>query len=217
LSTPPTSDGRRARPPLDLRPWFQTLDDLSPPLDWTVLFGNARPVELDVGSGRGLFLVSASQARPDTNFAGIELDYKEARRAARRLWKRKQANARVIGGDALRALSRYVPPQSIAAVHVYFPDPWWKRRHKRRRVFTDVFVEHVRHVLVPGGLLHAWTDVEDYFEVMRALLDHHQAFEALAAPPERPAEHDLDYQTSFERKKRKLGAAIHRGLWRKRA
>lgn len=205
------------RPPvLDLKPYFLTFNDLTGPLDWAALFGNEHPVELDVGCGRGLFLFTASTANPAVNYLGLELDYHEGRRAARRLWKRGQPNARVLGGDARIALAQLVPPASVAAVHVYFPDPWWKQRHKRRRLFTDEFVELAAAVLKRGGCLHSWTDVEDYFGVIRALMDHHQAFTALPPPAETAPAHDLDYRTSFERKKRKLGSTIYRGLWRKR-
>jgi tRNA (guanine-N7-)-methyltransferase len=206
----------RREPLVDLKPFFLTLDDLGEGLDWQAFFGNENPVELDVGCGRGLFLFNASTSHPETNYLGLELDYKEGRRAARRFWKRKQPNARVLGGDARIALSKLMRPASVAAVHVYFPDPWWKRKHKRRRLFTDEFVDLACGVLKPGGLLHSWTDVEDYFGVIRALMDHHAGFEALPPQAERTAEHDLDYQTSFERRKRQIGSTIYRGLWRKR-
>jgi tRNA (guanine-N7-)-methyltransferase len=206
----------RREPPVDLQPFFLTLDDVGEGLDWPTFFGNEHPVELDVGCGRGLFLFNASTSHPETNYLGLELDYKEGRRAARRLWKRQQPNARILGGDARIALAKLMRPESVAAVHVYFPDPWWKRKHKRRRLFTDEFVDLARAVLVPGGLLHSWTDVEDYFGVIRALMDHHAGFEPLPPPAERTAEHDLDYQTSFERRKRQIGSTIYRGLWRKR-
>jgi tRNA (guanine-N7-)-methyltransferase len=203
-------------PPVDLKPYFLTLADVAEPLDWREFFGNDNPVELDVGCGRGLFLFNASTSHPEQNYLGLELDYKEGRRGARRLWKREQPNARVLGGDARVALSKLIPPGSVAGVHVYFPDPWWKRKHKRRRLFTDEFVDLAAAALKTGGLLDSWTDVEDYFDVIRALMDHHAAFETLPPPAEQAAAHDLDYQTSFERRKRQIGATIYRGLWRKR-
>jgi tRNA (guanine-N7-)-methyltransferase len=206
----------RREPPVDLKPFFLTLPDLAGPLEWKEFFGNDNRVELDIGCGRGLFLFNASTTQPETNYLGIELDYKEGRRGARRLLKRSQPNARVLGGDARVALGKLIPRASVSAVHVYFPDPWWKRKHKRRRLFTDEFVDLAAGVLRQGGLLHSWTDVEDYFEVIRALMDHHAAFETLAAPAEREPANDLDYQTSFERRRRQLGATIYRGLWRKR-
>src|SRR5262245_40256988 len=203
-------------PPPDLRPWFLTLADIpAPPLELARLFGSSQPVEVEIGSGRGLFLVNAGTTRPGTNFLGIEYDVKEARRAARRLQKRRLANVRILGADARVVLSKYFPDSSAAAIHVYFPDPWWKRRHKKRRIFTAELLKQAARILVPGGQLHAWTDVEEYFGVMTDLVAENPAFLAEAAPDERPAQHDMDYHTSFERKKRKLGLPIYRACWSK--
>lgn len=206
---------------VDLRPSFLCFDDLTPylaedgRLDWSKLFGNTNPVELDVGCGRGMFLFNASTTQPKRNFLGVELDFTEGRRGAKRLFKRQQLNARVIGGDANFLLDHLIRPTSLAAVHVYFPDPWWKRKHRRRRLFTDLFAERVARALQPGGLLHMWTDVVDYFEIVKALLNHHVLFSPLPQPDERPAAHHLDYQTSFERTRRQAGLPIHRGLWQR--
>ncbi|GIS62862.1 MAG: hypothetical protein CM1200mP2_50870 [Planctomycetaceae bacterium] len=133
----------RPPPTEDLAPWFLTLDDLDGVLNWSEFYGNDHPVELDIGCGRGLFLVNSATAHPETNYCGIEIDYREGRRTARRLKKRTMANARVLGGDARVALEKLVKPRSVAAVHVYFPDPWWKRKHRRRRIFNDEFLELV--------------------------------------------------------------------------
>ena len=209
-------------PPVDLRPWFLTFADLDPylddeqRLDWPKLYGNDQPVQLDIGCGRGMFLVNAGTAAPQTNWLGMEVDYKEARHGARRLQKRELPNVRILGGDARYALDTFVHPGSVEAAHVYFPDPWWKRKHKRRRLFTEAFVTQLATVVRPGGLVHSWTDVEDYFTVISTLMNHDPRFETLPPPAERTAEHDLDYQTSFERKKRKAGSTIYRGRWRLR-
>lgn len=205
----------------DLRPSFLCFDDLTPyladdgQLDWSKLFGNPNPVELDVGCGRGLFLFNASTTQPERNFLGVEIDFKEGRRGAKRLLKRQQPNARVTGGDANYLLDHLIRPASLAAAHVYFPDPWWKRKHRRRRLFTDLFADRVARVLQPDGLLHMWTDVADYFEIVEALLHHHAFFTRLPTPEERPAANNLDYQTSFERTRRQSGLPIHRGLWQR--
>lgn len=208
----------RAPPIADLRPYFLTLSDVPlAPLDLMALFGNAHPVEIEVGTGRGLFLVNAGITCPGTNFLGIEYDFKEARRAARRLQKRALHNTRILGADARQVLLGYLPDACAAAVHVYFPDPWWKRRHKKRRIFSAAFLTQVARILRPEGILHAWTDVEEYFQVMLTLVAENPDFAALPPPEERPPQHDMDYHTSFERKKRKLGLPIFRARWKRRA
>jgi len=200
--------------PVDLKPYFLTLPDLDDIANWSSYFGNDHPVEIDVGSGRGLFLVNAGLTHPEVNFVGIEVDFREGRRAARRLKKRETPNVRVWGGDVKIAFDKHVPRHSVQAVHVYFPDPWWKQKHRRRRVFTDELVNQFTQVLKPGGLVHSWTDVEEYFGVISALMDHDTRFENLPRPVEREPTDDLDYQTSFERKKRKAGCTIYRGCWK---
>jgi tRNA (guanine-N7-)-methyltransferase len=203
-------------PRVDLRPWFLTTGDLHAPIDWRVFFGNDHPVEIDVGCGRGLFLYNESLAHPERNYLGIEIDFKEGRRTATRLMKRRAENARVLGGDVKDAFKRLMPPQSVAVVHVYFPDPWWKAKHRKRRVFTPEFISQIVEVLQPGGLVSSATDVAEYFEIIRGLMDHDPRFEPLPAPTEKPPEHDMDYLTSFERKARQQGITIGRGRWKLR-
>lgn len=202
-------------PVVPIKPWFQTLDDLGGTIDWTRVFPKAQPVELDIGCGRGLFVFTAASAAPHVNFAGIEIDYREGRRAAMRLSKREMDNARIIGGDCRRMLMELIPESSVSAAHVYFPDPWWKKRHQKRRLFNPEFVQMLARIVSPGGHVHHWTDVADYFEMASAFLDASPEFQRCSPPVQRDAENDMDYQTSFERKKRKLGLPIWRGLWQR--
>lgn len=211
--------GRRAlrsvSPELDLTRHFRPLEELPQPCTSPVLFGNDLPLEIEVGSGKGLFLKGAAAEYPEHNFVGIEVARKYARFAASRLAMADLPNALMVHGDGKRLLNEWVPENSVAAVHVYFPDPWWKARHRKRRVMDEAFVRRIEQVLVPGGLLHFWTDVEEYF---------HSALEILAAAttlagPEaveaKPALHDLDYRTHFERRMRMHGQEIYRSLFRK--
>jgi len=202
----------------ELHPWFQTLKDLPPPpFDWAALFGNPNPVEVEVGSARGLFLFNAGRSHPDRNYLGIENDLKEAIRGAARLQRSRVPNARMLGADARLVFTRYIQTGSIHGVHIYFPDPWWKRKHHRRRLFTRSFLDQVARVLQPGGELHAWTDVEEYFGMMGEIVGQHPCFERQPDPPEAIPRNDLDYRTSFERKKRRAGLPIYRGLWSRRS
>lgn len=179
------------------------------PLDWRALFGNDGPVELEVGFGKGLFLLTAAQAHPDVNFAGVEIVRKYQLFTATRLAKRGLTNVRVACADARLFLPR-VPSESLQAVHVYFPDPWWKKRHHKRRVFTGEFVAECVRILKPGGRLHAVTDVEEYAGVMSVLLAEQPSLHLMPTPTENTPVHDLDYLTNFERKFRKQGKSIYR-------
>ena len=199
-----------------LKPWFQTVEDIGEKLEWNQFFGNDKPVELDIGCGRGLFLFNAAMTTPETNFLGLEIDYREGRRTATRLMKQDLPNARVLGCDGRIVLEEMIEPGSVQAAHVYFPDPWWKKRHQKRRIFNAEFTGLMARILRPGGFLHHWTDVADYYEMVRALMDVHPDFTISATPEERYADHDMDYHTSFERKKRKLGLPIYRALWQRK-
>src|SRR3954447_24883511 len=101
-----------ARPPIDTSPYTLDLAQCATPLDWRAVFGNDHPVELEVGSGKGLFLANAAAAGPGHNFVGIELSRKYARRAAERVARRQLGNVRVVAGDARLFLSRSVSPAS---------------------------------------------------------------------------------------------------------
>jgi tRNA (guanine-N7-)-methyltransferase len=148
--------------------------------------------------------------RPNHDFLGVEISAKYARFCAARLVERGLANARIVHGDAQRLLAEYMPNGSAAAIHVYFPDPWWKKRHKKRRVINEGFLQNVERVLEPRGRLHFWTDVEEYFQTTLELI---ATTTQLAGPfevQERNPESDLDYRTHFERRMRLGGQAVYR-------
>jgi tRNA (guanine-N7-)-methyltransferase len=185
------------------------------PLDRRAVFGNDHPVEVEVGFGKGLFLVQAAQACPQVNFLGIDIARKYQLFTANRLAKRRIANVRLAKADARLFLRDFVPPEECQAIHLYFPDPWWKMRHLKRRVFTPEFAAQCERVLQPGGRLHLVTDVEDYFRVMRELAAQHTGLREVPPPETAAATHDLDYLTNFERKFRKEGRPIYRASYEK--
>ncbi len=185
-----------------------------PTAPWPTLFGNANPVEIEVGMGKGLFLLNAALARPETNFFGIEIVRKYQLYAATRYAIRGLPNVKTACADAKGVLRDFVPPASVAAVHVYFPDPWWKARHKKRRVFTPEFAALAARVIVPRGRLYIASDVEEYFGVMTAIVDAMPAFavrpeeENLAAPRT-----EAGFATNFERKALEGGGAVWRVVY----
>ena len=195
---------------IDATPYTFAIEGAEAPVSWPAVFGNDHPVELEVGSGKGLFLANAATARPDRNFFGIELARKYARRAADRVAKRGLANVRVLPGDALLFMAKYVPDRSLSGLHVYFPDPWWKARHRKRRVFNEGLVASAERTLIPDSPWHVVTDVEEYFGVIRELMAEHPRFAELPAPEPHDPTHELDYLTSFERKYRIEGRPIYR-------
>jgi tRNA (guanine-N7-)-methyltransferase len=194
----------------ELQPYLLPVPDPVATLDWSAVFGNGQPVELEVGFGKGLFLLASSEQHPAINFVGVEIIRKYQLYTATRLAKRQRSNVRVACTDARLFLRDCVGTGSLQALHVYFPDPWWKKRHHKRRVFTAEFVEQAIRVLRPEGRLWAATDVEDYYKLMCELLAPRTELRSLPPPePGTPAD-DLDYLTNFERKFRKQGKPIYR-------
>jgi tRNA (guanine-N7-)-methyltransferase len=206
---------RKIDPGLDLSQHLKRPDEL--PAIWTSasVFGSDAPLELEVGSGKGLFLVTASVACPRHFFLGMEISQKYARFAAARLARAGSANAKIVHGDAVPLIHDRLPDASLLALHIYFPDPWWKKRHEKRRVIKEGFLADAERVLVAGGQLHFWTDVEEYFVHSLTLIASATRLEGPIAEPERAAQHDLDYRTHFERRMRQSNVAIYRATFRK--
>lgn len=143
-----------------------------PVFDWRQVFGNEDPVEVEIGIGKGRFIIDAAQRRPQVNFVGIEWAAKYLRLAHGRAHKRGLDNIRLLRCDAREFIECCVASQSLQAVHLYFPDPWPKKRHHKRRLFNRPFAVEVERVLIPGGALWLATDHEDYYRVMEEVLGH---------------------------------------------
>jgi tRNA (guanine-N7-)-methyltransferase len=206
---------RKLDPALDLSHHLKTFADLPQPWSAVKLFQRDAPLEVEVGSGKGLFLQSAATATPEHDFVGIEIAGKYARHAAARLAKDELSNAIMVHGDAQRIFSELLTDGSLAAVHVYFPDPWWKKRHHKRRVMNERFVREIARTLMPGGALHFWTDVRERFDAILELIAEHTQLVGPLEVAERPAEHSLDYRTHFERRMRILKQAVYRAEFHK--
>lgn len=210
--------GRRSLPTvdknIDLSDYHFVLTEM--PDEWNILDlfeDKQRPTEFEVGSGKGLFMQTAAADHPDRNFVGIEIAGKYARYAAAKLARRGLSNGKMLHGDANRLITNHIATDSLSAVHVYFPDPWWKKRHFKRRIMNEVFVKQIQRVLKPAGELHFWTDVHEYFEMALETLATATTLIGPQPVDEKPAEHDLDYRTHFERRMRKHGEAVYRSVF----
>ena len=183
---------------------------MSPAIDWWQLFGNDNPVEIEVGMGKGLFLLNSTLARPNTNFFGIEIVRKYQLYATTRFAIRELPNVKTVCADARWVFRQFVRPGSVSAVHVYLPDPWWKARHKKRRVFTSGFAADSARILRTGGRLFIATDVEEYFGVMTGTVCAMPAFNEVRSATSVGTPEADGFQTNFERKARQKGTPIWR-------
>ena len=138
---------------------------------WEDIFGNTHPVEVEIGPGKGSFLLAAALSRPEHNFFGVEFSRRRAYRIKDLIERNQPGNVIAIAADINCILPRLIQPASVTTFHLYFPDPWWKRRHHRRRLFREEFCYSLSRALVPGlGRILIATDVHDYFiEIVRQL------------------------------------------------
>ena len=201
---------RRIDPALDLSGWLLRPEDLPRPWNTAAVFGREGPLHVELGSGKGLFLAGAAQSHPEELYLGIEVAFKYARFTAARLARAGLSNAKVVHGEGQALFRDVLPEARLAAVHVYFPDPWWKKRHHKRRIMNEAFVADVARTLAPGGRFHFWTDVQEYFCAGVELIQRATSLTGPIEVAERPAQHDLDYRTHFERRTRLHGGTVDR-------
>jgi tRNA (guanine-N7-)-methyltransferase len=144
-----------------------------PALDAATVFGRSAPLLVEIGIGAGETLAAAGSARPEWNFIGFEVYEKVLSSTMSRLAKAELGNVRLIAGDAVSGLDYLFPPESISELWTFFPDPWPKKRHHKRRLVSTAFADLVVSRLVPGGLWRLATDWDDYATHIRETLDAH--------------------------------------------
>ena len=168
-------------------------------LDFVAIFGNARPVELEIGSGKGTFLLARAAARPEVNFLGIEWAKAYAVYCADRFRRHGLPNVRMMHADATHLVRASIPPVSLSRIHIYFPDPWPKRRHHHRRSIQKPFLADLRNVLMLGGQLLIVTDHFEYACHIQRVLHEADGFLRVSFPEMADKDHEL-VGTNFERK-----------------
>lgn len=177
---------------------------------WT-WFGRQAPVVLEIGFGNGEALLAAAAADRQRLYLGIEVHRPGVGRLLRELRAASLDNVRVIQADAVEVLRAGIAPSSLAEVRLYFPDPWHKTRHHKRRIVQPAFVELIASRVVPGGRLHLATDWAPYAEWMREVLEASPSWQA-----EPGASRDARIETHFERRGLRLGHAVSDMVYRRR-
>ena len=182
------------------------------PLDLAALFPERpnAPLEVDLGSGDGSFLVEMAQRAPERNFLGVERLLGRVRKTCRRMARTGALNGRIIRVESHYLVRHLLPRASVQVMHVMFPDPWPKRHHHSKRLIQTGFLDDAREALALGGELRLTTDDLPYFQHMRKVFEAHSGF------MEEPWTPGPDYpQTDFERLFRGQGLPIHRALLRR--
>jgi tRNA (guanine-N7-)-methyltransferase len=192
-------------PPTLVHPLASILE----PLDLDALFSRRQPVEVDLGSGDGTFLVRHAAAVPERNFLGVERLLGRLRKTDRKGLRLGLSNLRLIRLDVVYFVRHLLPAASVAALHIYFPDPWPKRRHAKNRLVNADFPAQAARVLVPGGCVYLRTDSAEYFAQMREVFAAHPGF----GPVDTPADL-LARPTDFERDFRAAGRAVFHAAYR---
>lgn len=185
-------------------------------LTWPALLGNANPVELEIGVGKGAFLLRRAQQRPDRNFFGIEWANRFYKYAVDRMQRWRVPNVRIVRTDADHFIRVLCPRDSLAVLHVYHPDPWPKKRHHKRRLIKQPFVDAAVACLSPGGLWRVQTDHAGYFEQIEGLLRGHPQLEPVAFEDAEFAPSG-GIATNFEIKYKREGRRFYRLAVRRRA
>ncbi|MFZ2149439.1 MAG: tRNA (guanosine(46)-N7)-methyltransferase TrmB [Sedimentisphaerales bacterium] len=190
-------------PSVSLKPedlsWGVLTDDGK--IDFVRIFGRAGPVHIEIGAGKGTFLLNQARARQGDNFLGIEWARKYYRYAVDRIGRWGLTNVRIIRTDAAAFLADFIPDSSVECFHIYFPDPWPKKRHHKRRFICLVNLEHLIRCLKTGGQLKIATDYADYFQVIQKLITNQdKGLEEIQFLPTAGVDTGEWVGTNFERK-----------------
>ena len=172
-------------------------------LDFVEVFGNRNRVILEIGSGKGRFLIASAMEQPDVNFIGIEKSLHYYRVIRERVEKRGLRNARIINHDAFPVMQKMINDNSVSELHIYFPDPWPKRREQKRRIIRPEALGEMRRVLVEGGSGIYVTDHREYFDAAKPLIEQFFRVETRIPGPDDPP------RTNYEAKYRAEGREIY--------
>jgi len=184
---------------------------VSDPLPFDEIFDPARPVEVDIGCGKGRFLIARASANPDVQYLGIERMLERVRRVNKKAVRLGLENVRILRLEAAYSLAWMLPLHRIRTFYVFFPDPWPKRRHHKNRLVSPAFADLVWSRLEPGGTIQLATDHLDYHAEMRRVMAADPRFEEVPAM-ERTPEEQTDFELIFRGQGLPIGASAYRSL-----
>jgi tRNA (guanine-N7-)-methyltransferase len=183
---------------------IRNLPDLSVPIDFQALFGRTAPVEIEIGVGKGRFMREYALAHPEKNLLGLEKVPKWMKHAHARVEKAGIENVCLIATYVEGFLERYISDFSVDAYHIYFPDPWPKKKHHKHRIFKESFLRQIERTLKPQGELFVATDHKEYYEVILNTLVSFSRNGLSMLPWERSA-----FVSNFQAKYEKEGRPIY--------
>jgi len=182
-------------------PNYLNVEDLASPPDWSAIFGNDNPIALEIGCGVGDFILKTAIDNPQVNFIAIDFYNKGCWKTCRRLDRHGITNVRVLRDEARLFITDRIPKGSLSAVYINCPDPWPKKRHRKRRLVSAHFLEFLRAYLAPGASFYFATDFDDYGIDVAHFMPQVSGFDNVFAPDlyrhEFPEYHKSKYMQKF--------------------
>ena len=178
-------------------------------LDLIETFGCSSPVIFEIGYGMGLSLVAMAKAAADHNFIGVEVHRPGVGSLLNEAHNQELTNIRTYNDDAVEVLQQCIPDNTLSRVQIFFPDPWHKKRHNKRRLIQPTFIELLRPKLIKGGVIHLATDWENYAEQMMEVMTAAQGFINLSGNGQYSQRPEYRPLTKFEQRGQRLG----HGVW----
>lgn len=177
------------------------------PLEWGSVFGRSAPVEIDVGCGKGNFLAWMAGTKPERNFLGVDRQLVRLRKVDKKVQRAGLTNVRLLRLEFSYVIAKLIPSASVTSYYVFFPDPWPKRRHEKKRLFNPEFIGELRRTLASGGTVNVATDNAPYFEQIVGLMSGFEREPPVPLPEEA--------RTEFEKIFLAKGDPVYRARWRK--
>jgi len=179
------------------------------PLNLSDLFKNKQPIFLEIGFGMGQSLAEMALTFPDINFIGVEVHRPGVGALLNAIQEHSLSNIRISSIDAVTLLTEQIPDHSLDKIQIFFPDPWHKKRHHKRRLIQPAFIQLVYQKLKPQGILHIATDWQDYAEHITAIMQNESRFESVNDAEKLPREYTWRPTTKYEQRGQRLNHAIY--------